>query len=142
MPISNTLGKLRSATLTQPLGRSRPDRLNGPTRRCPERGTSSLSLRSRPSRSAFAASSASSSAPEVCKQALSLCFGETFVKSGGKIRAYNLQKFGAEFRPALGKFSYMLHIPRGKPCVPPRYHILGLPRPLYALTFPMSCPGR
>ena len=42
---------------------------------------------------------------------------------GGKISAHILQKFGAEFRPALGELPHLLQIPRGKPCGPPRDHV-------------------
>jgi hypothetical protein len=52
-----------------------------------------------------------------------LFIGDTFVQFGGKISAHNLQKFGAEFRPALGELSHVLQIPRGKPCRPARHHV-------------------
>ena len=48
---------------------------------------------------------------------------ETFVQFGGKISAHKTQKFGAEFRPALGELSHVLQIPGGKPCGPPRHHV-------------------
>src|ERR1700722_1604503 len=48
---------------------------------------------------------------------------ETLVQFGGKISAHNLQKFGAEFRPALGELPHVLQIPHGKPCVPARHYV-------------------
>ena len=42
--------------------------------------------------------------------------GEALVQFGGKIGAHNLQKFGAEFRSALGKLPHVLQVPFGKPC--------------------------
>ena len=48
---------------------------------------------------------------------------ETFLQLGGKINAHNRQKFGAEFRSALGKLPHVLQIPFGKPCGPPRHDV-------------------
>jgi uncharacterized protein YbjT (DUF2867 family) len=36
--------------------------------------------------------------------------GDTFVQFDGRISAHNLQKFGAEFRPALGELPHVLQI--------------------------------
>ena len=67
---------------------------------------------------------------------------EALVQFGGKIGAHNLQKFGAEFRSALGKLPHVLQVPFGKPCGPRATISIGVTRPLYALASPMSCPGR
>jgi len=67
--------------------------------------------------------------------------GETLVQFGGKIGAHNLQKFGAEFRSALGKLSHVLQIPFGKPCRPPRHDVRWTDESAVRTRIPDELPG-
>jgi hypothetical protein len=67
--------------------------------------------------------------------------GETLVQFGGKIGAHNLQKFGAEFRSALGKLSHVLQIPFCKPCGPPRHDVHWTNKATIRTRIPDKLPG-